>query len=229
MSLGLVMKTTEGLLLAADSRRNHPDGSYNDDSQKIFQLGGRNIGVVHAGMVEIGGLHVTKFLAEFERERLRSFASVAEIAEELKQFVANTIGDSLRGTKKSLAFIVAGYDGENPTWGWLEFSPLSPQGSTPEFSRRNTGGDFIGEVKLAQKVIEDRLTSWTYVLSLTEAQRIACVLLQGVPEIQRRRGDRITVGGPAQMALVTVDRFQWISRVSSRRSHFHGVTVGDHQ
>ncbi len=131
MSLGLVIKVSEGLVLAADSRIviapsnvqgvAQVQGAYDNITTKLFSFEPPHnfIGAVSFGQPVLGNRTVSAYVIEFKeylREQLPERLSVYDFATELSEFFT-TQWDALQipPLGVQLPFLVAGYDDKTAT------------------------------------------------------------------------------------------------------------------
>lgn len=172
MSLGIVFKGPEGIVLAADSRvtlnaqlRPDPNGpviilpSYYDNATKLLKANGHDyVGAVTFGLGAIGTQSprtAHSFMPEFE-SRLTGRLSVEGFAEKLSEFFMEQYNASMtpaQGVVESMTFFVAGFD-ENAIYGRVfEFAiPARPQ---PKEWHQDEGS--FGVVWGGQRQFVDRL------------------------------------------------------------------------
>lgn len=152
MSLGIIFKGTEGIVLAADSRvtlttqGNQPNGmpillqSNYDNASKVLRVNGQNhVGVVTFGLGAIGGKNprtAHSFMPELEAELKSSGAgrlTVEQFASTfstffMNQWVTHNMPDPLKYLDQPMIFLVAGYDDGQPYGKVFELNiPHSPK------------------------------------------------------------------------------------------------------
>jgi hypothetical protein len=161
MSLGIVIKGPEGLVLAAESRVTliaaSPEGPLSvnfDNATKLLTFGDpyTNIGVVTYGQAAIGLRTAHSFVPEFEAELKSQILTVNKFSEKLSEFFsrqwAAVVPADFKGP--NMSFVVAGFD-EGEAYGkvYLLEIPVSPapieQSAKPgEFGMTWGGqGDFV--------------------------------------------------------------------------------------
>ena len=172
MSLGIVFKGPEGIVLAADSRvtltARNPESNlvHNatfDNATKMLQVADQQyVGAVTYGLGGIGiesPRMTTSFLPEFEDELTRENGerlSVGNFAEQLSQFFMNQWNLHMPSdyTGPPVMFLVGGYDDGQPYGRVFEFS--IPQSPAPLERYPETGS--FGITYGGQREYVDRLT-----------------------------------------------------------------------
>ena len=127
MSLGIVIKSPEGIVLAAESRVtltvNGPDGKPShmvnfDNATKLFSFKAphNHIGVVTYGQAAIGQRTAHSFVPEFESTLPDERQTVAEMAQRISDFYMEQWTASMPADYKgpNMTFIVAGFNEQEP-------------------------------------------------------------------------------------------------------------------
>jgi hypothetical protein len=126
MSLGIVIKGPEGIVLAAESRvtlthmkpGGHPLHVNFDNATKVLAFSDPNVhvGAVTYGMAAIGIRTVSSFLPEFEAQLPTTTLPVLEFATQISQFfIAQwAAGMPLNYTGPNITIVVAGFDVGEP-------------------------------------------------------------------------------------------------------------------
>ena len=153
MSLGVIVKAPEGLVLAAESRltitMNGPNGSilpvYFDNALKLFSFQEfNNIGVVTWGQALIGRRSAQNLLPEFEAEiQGKSGLSVSDFAKRLGDFFTarwEKSGEAFQGVP--MTFAVGGFDKQDP-YGKVYVLDV-PNKPNPEERNSNEFGYTLG-------------------------------------------------------------------------------------
>ena len=174
MTLGVVFKSSEGIVLAADSRvtvaGSNADGSsivlgHYDNATKLFSVGpNNNVGVVTSGLGAIGSPEgprtVHSYLSEFEKELaetvvVSSNLTVEKIASTLSRFFENRWQEAgLPSKEEATEFVVAGFDSDNIYGKVFNFSipefpqPIEQSGGVGEF-----GIGWGGQGEVADRLI----------------------------------------------------------------------------
>jgi len=159
MSLGIVIKGTEGIVLAAESRITlgaqliTPNGTqqvpvYYDNATKLMSFSKPNttVAVVTYGQAVIGEKNprsAASFIPEFEaglpEERLQIFDFAKHISDfYLKQWRSNMPTDDKIGNMPNMTFVVAGYN-QNEIYGKVYLIEIP---RAPEPQEKNVGNDF---------------------------------------------------------------------------------------
>ncbi len=122
MSLGIVIKGPEGMVLASDTRvsltRQLPNGvnTYNFDNASKMLLaegeGGR-MAAVTQGSATIGGRTIHSLLPEFQDQIVANARTVSTLAQEMSVFFTNR-WDQSGGGQGTVNFIVGGVDRGDP-------------------------------------------------------------------------------------------------------------------
>lgn len=163
MSLGIVIKSPEGIVLAAESRvtltTTQPDGQQQhtnfDNATKLLSFNEPNgaVGAVTFGQAAIGIRTVSSFLPEFEAHLPGHRLGVDEFAKTLSDFFlaqwASTMPANYQGP--NISFVVGGFDDGQP-YGKV-FSFDIPGSANPV---EQSAGDF-GITWGGQREIVDRL------------------------------------------------------------------------
>ena len=182
MTLGVVFKGSEGIVMAADSRVTvtglGDDGSnavygYFDNATKLFSVGASNrVGVVTSGVGAIGGPEgprtVHSYLPEFEEELAggeggSSELTVESTASRLSGFFERRWQEAgLPSEGEAMEFVVAGFDSDDIYGKVFGFSipalpqPIERNGGVGEF-----GIGWGGQGEIADRLIygfDNRLT-----------------------------------------------------------------------
>jgi len=165
MSLGMVIKAPEGIVLSAESRvtlaATPPAGSpihvNFDNATKLFGFSGPHnyVGVVTYGLAAIGLRTAHSFLPEFEATLQSERLTIEDFARELSDFyIAQwNMSPPPNYTGPQMTFLVAGYDDNQPYGRNYQFDiPNSP---TPV--EHHSGG--FGITWGGQREMVDRLLS----------------------------------------------------------------------
>lgn len=174
MSLGVVIKGPEGLVLATESRltltrtetRFHPPGittrlhvNY-DHATKLFSLEEphRYVGIVTYGLGAIGLRSIFSFIPEFERDLLSERLSIQEYAQRLSEFYhaqwKRTIPDGQDAAP--ITFVVAGFN-EDEAYGRVYAFDIPSRPKPQELNRGTPDEPEFGITWGGQKEFVDRL------------------------------------------------------------------------
>ena len=167
MSLGVVIKGPEGLVLAADSRvtlearqgNNPPISVHFDNSTKLLSFNGHSyVGAVTYGAAVIGARTAHSYIPEFENNLPREGRlSVEEFAERLSAFFLarwEDISPQQRGAGADMTFIVGGYNTGEPYGEVYLFSiPNQPKPEPRNSGANNFGMTWGGQIELASRLI----------------------------------------------------------------------------
>lgn len=165
MSLGVVIKGPEGLVLAAESRQtltvpvapNQAREVSFDNATKVMGFGepGGRIGVVTYGLGGIGSRSVYGFMPEFKAIVKNDEIAVAKFAQELVQFFQTqwnkAMPESYQGP--GVTFVVGGFDPED-VYGQV-YEVNIP--SSAELTQHHAGEGSFGITWGGQREIVDRL------------------------------------------------------------------------
>ena len=196
MSLGIVFKGAEGIVLVADSRitltntATTPNGkeithSYFDNSQKLLRINGQNnLGALTYGTGVILQPHprtAHSFLSEFETSlgpaKSRRALSVEDFASKLSEFY---LGQWQKGQMppdaQPMIFMVGGYDKGAPYGRVFELSiPTAPEPNEIFTAPGHFGMVWGGQKEFADRIIvgyDDQLPGAAQqILELTDEQR----------------------------------------------------------
>lgn len=171
MSLGVVVKGPEGIVLAADSRvtleamgpgMKQPIHVNFDNATKLLNFGKKHchVGAVTYGVAVIGLRTAYSYMPEFELELKDQRMSVEQYAKKLSDFFLRRWRDASMPEADpglSMTFIVGGYDEEKP-YGSV-FLVEIPQ--RPEPSPRNPGDHDFGMTWGGQLEVASRLVHGT--------------------------------------------------------------------
>jgi len=165
MSLGIVIKGPEGLVLAADSRitlqakpvGGHPGVNVNyDTATKLLSFSKPNtaVGVVTYGQALIGIRTAHSYIPEFEASLPPERLSISDFAGRFSDFYANQFQSQMPGYKgPDMHFVVGGFNEDEP-YGRV-FEIKMPSSPTP-VEHQAAPGDF-GITWGGQREIVDRL------------------------------------------------------------------------
>ncbi|NQU54977.1 MAG: hypothetical protein HQ522_20855 [Bacteroidetes bacterium] len=168
MSLGIIVKCPEGLVLAAESRvtinANTPVGQVHnnfDNAKKLLGFNGahKHIGVITYGLGSLQLRTAQSFMPEFESSLPENRLSVVEFAEQLGKFfmeqwkiegmpAANTWKDS------PMIFLVAGFDEGEPYGKVCELN--IPHNPKPKIIRdtKDFGVNWGGQREIVDRLIK---------------------------------------------------------------------------
>ena len=152
MSLGVIIKAQEGLVLAAESRvtltaKNDVDGTvlpiYFDSATKLFSFRRiPKIGVVTWGQSAIGNRPIQTFMPEFERKigSGKKVSYVSEFAKHLSDFFLELWQKSMQGVENvpPMTFAIGGFN-RNALYGKVYLVEI-PNKPTPEERNQNDFG-----------------------------------------------------------------------------------------
>jgi hypothetical protein len=204
LSLGIVIKGPEGLVLAAESRitltaKNKETGkevsvSY-DNAQKVlsFSRPRSHVGAVTYGIGGIGQRSAYSYITEFESSVKTGSASVEDIAKLLSDFYLGQWNSVMPHDYKGplMTFVVAGYnDGEAYGRVYLFEIPRAPK---PE--ERNLGG--FGITWGGQREIVDRLLTG-YDARVLETAKNSLGLSDGQAEVMKKELSKYGMALPIQ-------------------------------
>jgi hypothetical protein len=164
MSLAVVIKGPEGLVLAADSRvtllgkRGNQAFAVNyDNATKLLTFEGQtHIAAVTYGAAVIGARTAHSFIPEFEvRENLKQRLNVEEFCRELRSFFKERWDSAVTGAGPyvgpEMTFVVAGYD-EGDAYGKV-FVFGVPRTEIQPRNADNFGMTWGGQLELASRMI----------------------------------------------------------------------------
>jgi len=197
MTLALAVRAADGLVLATDSRVTGGEQRSADVSQKFLQVN-RDLGVMTYGLAVPGYRGMTRLVNEANppnQRRLAYFSEISALAEEvfrdeyqkwipeLPEANRTTIQDGAVG------FILGGYDSNETS----QFRVL--HWSSPGFQREERA-----DILAAQWHISGFLNKLLYYseISVAQLKRLAVLCLTETSAVE------LTVGGPIQMATVTL-------------------------
>ncbi len=166
MSLGVVIKGPEGLVLAADSRvtlearqgDNPPISVHFDNSTKLLSFNGHSyVGAVTYGAAIIGARTAHSYIPEFENELAEGRLSVSQFARELSTFFLarwNAHPTQKGPAGGDMTFIVGGYNEGEPYGEVYLFSiPNQPDPEPRNSGANNFGMTWGGQMELASRLI----------------------------------------------------------------------------
>ncbi|MBN1478316.1 hypothetical protein JXA47_16285 [Candidatus Sumerlaeota bacterium] len=164
MSLGIVIKAPEGIVLAAESRvtltaqaPGQPPLHVNfDNATKVLSFSEPDIfvGGVTYGLGAIGLRTAQSFLPEFESGRSRRRLLVRSFAQRLSAFYMQQWGQEMPSAYQgpSMTFVVAGYDPDEPYGSVYQFEiPTEPRPT--EQNRGNFGIIWGGQREYVDRII----------------------------------------------------------------------------
>lgn len=190
MSLGLVIKSPSGLVLAADSRvtlqAENKDTKQQflvhfDNATKLLRFNAPHtyVGAVTYGMAVIPGEQRTaeSYLTEFEQNVPKERLSVSDFAQALSDFYAGLWKDAAKGYKgPPMVFLVAGYDEAAP-YGRVFLIALPAQPKPLEQHPKGFGVNWGGQMEIVDRIyngyqtgLPDRIAG---ALKLTDEQKKA--------------------------------------------------------
>jgi hypothetical protein len=165
MSLGIVIKGPEGLVLAAESRvtltakqGTAPLHVHYDNATKLLSFSQPNIavGAVTYGQAAIGLRSAHSFVPEFEAALPTTRLSVEEFAGRLRDFFVEQWNQAMKDspyTGPSMTFVVGGFD-ENEPYGRVFLFEVP---GAPTLTERNAGAGEFGITWGGQREFVDRL------------------------------------------------------------------------
>jgi len=167
MSLGVVIKGPEGLVLAADSRvtlearqgNNPPISVHFDNSTKLLSFNGHShVGAVTYGTAVIGSRTAHSYIPEFENKLTgEDQLSVEEFAQKLSKFFSERWNDIPRQQQPAgadMTFIVGGYNEGKPYGEVYLFSiPSQPKPEPRNSGVNEFGMTWGGQIQLASRLI----------------------------------------------------------------------------
>ena len=171
MSLGIIIKGPEGLVLAAESRvtlaTKTPAGetafSPFDNATKILSFAKPHeyVGVVTYGLADIAGRTAASFLPEIEVDLPDERTSVEDFAKQLsnffvKQWNAEFAGKSHKGA--NMIFLVGGFDAGEPYGRFLQFeipgTPKPTEKSPTQNGKAQFGLTWGGQNEFVNRLIQ---------------------------------------------------------------------------
>lgn len=166
MSLGVIIKGPEGLVLAVDSRvtlearqgDNPPVSVHFDNSTKLLSFNGHSyVGAVTYGAAVIGLRTAHSYIPEFESTLPKKRIPVDEFAQELSKFFSerwNDIPPQQRPDGADMTFIVGGYKEGEPYGEVYLFSiPSQPKPEPRNSGVNEFGMTWGGQIELASRLI----------------------------------------------------------------------------
>lgn len=166
MSLGVVIKGPEGVVLAADSRitlearkgEENPLIVNFDNATKLLAFSGNHtyVGAVTYGVAVIGLRTAHSYIPEFELTLPNKRLNVEEYAEKMSEFYLKTWKETMPRDYKgpSMAFVVGGYD-ENSPYGkvFLFEIPKNPKLQPKNPGENEFGMTWGGQLNVASRLI----------------------------------------------------------------------------
>ena len=174
MSLGIVFKGAEGIVLAADSRvtletqKNiDPNTKFimhstYDNATKLLKVNGQNhIGAVTYGLAALGGNEprtAHSFIPEFEAELMKTHnkrLSVQEFADEFSNFFMKQWGKLMSSNYQGapMVFLIGGYDIDAPYGRVFEIS-IPDKPSPNELNPSSFGITFGGQTECVARILQ---------------------------------------------------------------------------
>ena len=166
MSLGVVIKGPEGVVLAADSRitlEAHKEGEIPllvnfDNATKLLAFSGKHtyVGVVTYGVAVIGLRTAHSYIPEFELSLPDKRLNVEDYAQRMSAFYLKTWKEIMPGDYKgpSMTFIVGGYDDKSPYGKVFLFEiPSDPQPQPRNPGETEFGMTWGGQLNVASRLI----------------------------------------------------------------------------
>jgi 20S proteasome alpha/beta subunit len=198
MTLALALRAADGLVLATDSRVTGGQQKSADVSQKFLQVN-RDLGVMTYGLAIPGSRGMSRLVNEVNppnQRRIAYFGEISDLAEnifrtEFQSWVATLSPEeaALAQSPQAVGFILGGYDSNETS----QFRVL--HWSSPEFLREERA-----DVMAAQWHVSGYLGRLLYYpeISVSQLKKFAVLCLTETSAVNE------TVGGPVQMATVTL-------------------------
>lgn len=168
MSLGVVVKGPEGIVLAADSRvtldvagpgLSHPIQVNFDNATKLLSFGEKHnyVGAVTYGQAIVGLRTAHSFMPEFEIHLGEHRKTTVEYARELGRFFLERwreAGMPEQGDIPSMTFVVGGYDPDQPYGNvFLVDVPKNPEPEPRNPGPQDFGMTWGGQLQVASRLI----------------------------------------------------------------------------
>ncbi len=152
MSLIITIYTSEGVVMASDSRTtftkdSNITGHFTDNAYKTF-LCPNKCGISHCGASSIGDKMLAGLIDNFIMNSVSELTTISDTAHKLKDYV-----ESL-DSKKKCTFHVAGY--EETYYGYKLFKyhvTTGPNGKVEENTNEGSGAFWDGEIDVLSKII----------------------------------------------------------------------------
>ncbi len=157
MSLAIIIKGPEGIVLAADSRVTVEGGSlavpaYFDNATKLLSFNEHSyVGAVTYGAATIGARTIHGYIPEFESELPKKRFPVRDFAEKLGVFFQSRWDKNVTG---NTTYLVGGYD-EGEPYGEI-YQLLIPSQPVPQLLRKgnnNFGINWGGQYEIVSRLI----------------------------------------------------------------------------
>lgn len=213
MSIISTVYIPEGIAMAADSRltgtTRYPDGmveSYtlSDNSQKIFLLKDKNIGISCCGDATIGGKSVGDFIRQFEIDEIHQDDIVNDIAYKLKDYTLAKHGEGV-------IFHISGYIADTPytyriNGSQIERENVNTNGELTNGAFWNGQNDALSKIFLGTPQME---INWDF-MQLKDGIDLAEFMVDATIKYQRFSSGLPTCGGPIDILVITKDDSIWI-------------------
>ncbi len=206
MSLTILLRATDGIVMAADSRVTEgytlQGPKTKDDSVKFIQLNS-DIGIMTHGLYDIGtkGINALKDKLDGKSCQNLSWAELTGNAENIFKDVNNEWSiknPDVQRRNRDTGFILGGFDRQEESFKVYSFE-------SPEFAPKLITGSFFiaGQWHIARFLITKLNSKKTSTDSL---KNLAAILLIATAEVDK------TVGGPVRLASITESKgFQWVN------------------
>jgi hypothetical protein len=234
MTLGIVVKGTEGVVLAVDSRVTltllTQQGNTHtilpatfDNATKLLKVAKqRFVGAITYGnaIFDVNQPRTAhSFLPEFEASLPDLRITVADFATRLGQFYLArwTAGHQPQGIEPA-SFFVGGYD-EGEAYGRL-YTLHVPNSVVPEeLHASDFGANWGGQIATVNGLLANAAIPWQ-LLPLQDCVDVAILAVKTTAELQKFVTDIRGVGGPIDVAVITkIDGFRDIQSKSLRGEH----------
>jgi predicted proteasome-type protease len=207
LSLTIVLKAADGLVLAADSRMTEgytlEGPKTRDDSTKFMRLND-DVGVLTYGLLDIGYAGITSLKKEISRDS-NHWLSLSPILNKGKLIFNKASSDwskknpEIKRGDKDVGFIISGYERSERKFGVFNFQ-------SPEFvPNKLQGGCFLAGQWHMAKFFTNKI--YNRDMTITVLKDLAFFLLSSTTTVEK------TVGGKIHLATITESKgFHWISQ-----------------
>lgn len=196
MSIGIVLKGTEGLVLAADSRITLTTQKGNrtipityDNARKVLQFAQPHnyVGAITYGLGGIGLRSAYSFLHEFEATLPKRRLSVADFAQRMSKFFVQQWNTTMPSSYKGapMIFVVGGFDKNQPHGRVYLFEIPSKPKPVEQHPHNVKKQPQFGIVWGGQREIVDRLIAGYDARTLGIAQKTLNLTKQQVQQLQK--------------------------------------------
>ena len=236
MTLAIVVKGTEGVALAVDSRvtltlmltvqpgtpQTILPATYDNATKLLHVAKQKFVGAITYGNAIFDPKQprtASSFLPEFEASLPDERISVWDFATKLGKFYLDrwNVGQQAQGAEPA-SFMVSGYD-EGEAYGRLYTVVVPTQINPQEILVNDFGANWGGQIATVNGLLNGAAIPWQ-LLPLQDCVDVAILAVKTTAEIQKFVTDIRGVGGPIDVAVITkTDGFRYLQSKSLRGEH----------